>query len=194
MIPYEIREDQGEKEAGPQSSWHPSLTSTTCSRSQTAARSFQVFKALLIILRPLGEHFSLSNHSPPYTITEEKNEFRPPQRKDSSLEEQASPYHCLMSIPLLLSSFLEKNYLHLMVRACKLVCTITMSTISITTCTMSTMSTTCTTSWLRACQLATLQGGMPTTSCHPATTAPGLQNTPLPPTAKLCWDPKDSLL
>ena len=60
--------------------------------------------------------------------------------------------------------------------------------------TMSTMSTTCTTSWLRACQLATLQGGMPTTSCHPATTAPGLQNTPLPPTAKLCWDPKDSLL
>ena len=127
------------------------------------------------------EHFSLSNHSPPYTLTEEKNDFRP------------SPYHCLMSIPLVLSCFLEKNYLHLMVRACKLVCTITMSTISITTCTMSTMSTTCTTSWLRACQLATLQGGMPTTSCHPATTAPGLQNTPLPPTAKLYLDPKDSL-
>ena len=113
-----------------------------------------------------GEHFSPSNHSPPYTLTEEKNDFRP------------SPYHCLMSIPLVLSSFLEKNYLHLMVRACKLVCTITMSTISITTCTMSTMSTTCTTSWLRACQLATLQGGMPTTSCHPATTAPASKQLP----------------
>ena len=125
-----------------------------------------------------GEHFSPSNHSPPYTLTEEKNDFRPPHREDSSLEEKASPYHCLMSIPLLLSSFLEKNYLHFMVRACKLVCTITMSTISITTCTMSTMSTSCTTSWLRACQLATLQGGMPTT-------APGLQNTPLPSIAKL---------
>ena len=136
-----------------------------------------------------GEHFSLSNDSPPHTITEEKNDFRPPPSAEKVPQRGQllgrTGFTLSLSKPLL-SSFLEKNYLHFMVRACKLICTITMSTISITTCTMSTMSTTCTTSWLRACQLATLQGGMPTTSCHPATTAPGLQNTPLPPTAKLC--------
>ena len=122
------------------------------------------------------EHFSLSNHSPPYSITEEKNDFRPPPSAEKVPQGRQllgrTGFTLSLSIPLL-CSFLEKNYLHFMVRACKLVCTIT-------------MSTTCTTSWLRACQLATLQGGMPTTSCHPATTAPGLQNTPLPPTTKLC--------
>ena len=51
MIPYEIREDQGEKEADTQSSCHP------CSRSHS--QSFQVFKALLIILRLLGNIFHL---------------------------------------------------------------------------------------------------------------------------------------
>ena len=100
-IPYEIREDQGEKEGCPESSWHPSFLSTTCSRSQSAARSFQVFKALLIILCLFGNisHFQMILH---LTLSQKRKmifvllpQLKRSHREGSSLEEQASPYHYL---------------------------------------------------------------------------------------------------
>ena len=101
MIPYEIREDQGEKKADKQSSWHPSFLSTTCSRSQSAARSFKVFKALLIILCLFGNisHFQIILL---LTVSQKRKmifvllpQLKRSHRDGSSLEEQASPYHCL---------------------------------------------------------------------------------------------------